>query len=224
MDMSLSKLWEIVNDRESWRALVHGVTKSQTWLATEQLLFGDLFHHIFYVVASWHPLIGFFPWLGFPSKPPAGTRLPPSWWGCHVPFSSASVSGTAQACAVVLFGCCQQDRAWSWLLIWDRSRWLFIMFRAFPSGPVQLSTWVIGIIMVCWAPQDCPCCPPSPPPDSVQKLMVFLTLKHPEFRIWSISLFNCQTRSASLRFALCMSYGVQPFSFLNICLFGCITG
>ena len=33
LDMNLSKLWELVINREAWHAAVHGVTKSRTWLS-----------------------------------------------------------------------------------------------------------------------------------------------------------------------------------------------
>ena len=33
MDVSLSELRELVMDREAWRAVIHGVTKSRTWLS-----------------------------------------------------------------------------------------------------------------------------------------------------------------------------------------------
>ena len=33
VDMKLGRLWEMVRDREAWRAVVHGVTRSRTWLS-----------------------------------------------------------------------------------------------------------------------------------------------------------------------------------------------
>ena len=49
MDMGLSRLWELVMDREVWHATVHGVTKSWTWLSD-------------WTESNLDPWVGMIPW------------------------------------------------------------------------------------------------------------------------------------------------------------------
>ena len=52
--MSLSELWEMVMDREAWRATIHGVAKSQTWLSNWiELSWTDVCAHTCSCQLSW---------------------------------------------------------------------------------------------------------------------------------------------------------------------------
>ena len=51
MDMNLGKLWEMVRDRKAWRAAIHGVAKSWTWLDdwTKTIInYDELFYNYYY--------------------------------------------------------------------------------------------------------------------------------------------------------------------------------
>ena len=87
MDMSLSKLWELVKEREVWHAVVHGVTKWHDWVTEQQLESKILVTQLcptlcdpMGCVAHQSPLSLGFPrqeyWSGLPCPPPGSLPDP----------------------------------------------------------------------------------------------------------------------------------------------------
>ena len=83
MDMNLSKLWEIVKDKEAWCATVHKVTKNQTWLldwTTTNTLFRIFFFFPSTPFVSHHPILDITLHLVIMNTGQIFCRMTPRWY------------------------------------------------------------------------------------------------------------------------------------------------